>query len=196
MRNSESGCARNLLRELTTFSFFSSPEVCEVSLDVQVQDGSRSGGAQRRTVLAQQVLELLTDLPDGDEGGREGLPSVYSTLFSYCTHLHHFGSNHTWIQFISSQQTAHERIHAGERQVHCQKTSKSTFTTWYQKVCWCRAEATWLSSPGCLYGFVSELKSLLGWLYRKEINLSWKQCALLSAHSKCNSTIFCSARHL
>lgn len=29
------------------------PEVCEVSLDVQVQDGGRSGGAQRRTILAQ-----------------------------------------------------------------------------------------------------------------------------------------------
>lgn len=29
------------------------PEVCEVSLDVQVQDGGWSGGAQRRAVLAQ-----------------------------------------------------------------------------------------------------------------------------------------------
>lgn len=51
-----------------------SPEVCEVSLYVQVQDGGWSGGAQRRAVLAQQVLELLADLPDGQtEGGaREG----------------------------------------------------------------------------------------------------------------------------
>lgn len=29
------------------------PEVCEVSLDVQVQDGCWSGGAQRRAILAQ-----------------------------------------------------------------------------------------------------------------------------------------------
>lgn len=50
-----------------------SPEVCEVSLYVQVQDGGGSGGAQRRTVLAQQVLELLADLPDGQtDGGRRG----------------------------------------------------------------------------------------------------------------------------
>lgn len=49
------------------------PEVCEVSLDVQVQDGGGSGGAQRRTVLAQQVLELLTDLPGRQrEGVEEG----------------------------------------------------------------------------------------------------------------------------
>lgn len=48
------------------------PEVREVSLDVQVENGGRSGGAQRRTVLAQQVLELLTDLPDRQKvGGRE-----------------------------------------------------------------------------------------------------------------------------
>lgn len=48
------------------------PEVCEVSLDVQVQDGGGSGGAQRGPILAQQVLELLTDLPDRQKGRREG----------------------------------------------------------------------------------------------------------------------------
>lgn len=55
-----------------------SPEVCEVSLDVQVQDGGGSRGAQRRAVLAQQVLELLTDLPVKQKGGEWGgeLPSV------------------------------------------------------------------------------------------------------------------------
>lgn len=52
--------------------------MCEVSLYVQVQDGGGSGGAQRRTILAQQVLELLTDLPDRQtEGGEEGVGGVY-----------------------------------------------------------------------------------------------------------------------
>lgn len=60
--------------------------MCEVSLNVQVQDGGRSGRAQRRTVLAQQVLELLTDLPGrqreeggGGRKGGEALPSVTNT---------------------------------------------------------------------------------------------------------------------
>lgn len=57
-----------------------SPEVSEVSLDVQVQDGGGSRGAQRRAVLAQQVLELLTDLPVKQKGelewGGGELPSV------------------------------------------------------------------------------------------------------------------------
>lgn len=48
-----------------------SPEVSEVSLDVQVQDGGGSRGAQRRAVLAQQVLELLTDLPVKQKGELE-----------------------------------------------------------------------------------------------------------------------------
>lgn len=48
-----------------------SPEVCEVSLYIQVQDGGGPRGAQRRTVLAQQVLELLADLPDRQTDGVE-----------------------------------------------------------------------------------------------------------------------------